>query len=785
MKAKLPDAGNLFLMAMIAGFTLLNASPVFSQYYDTIANWDGITQDWSYSVPGHQVVANPLPDMVNASAACQEFISVSGSYEYMLHWTNEDIDLLQYPRYRIKVYTPTEGGKLALKFENHNNTFAQQIIMDVPGGYWVDLEFDFSGLIFDEFVKMVIFPDIGNTVAGRKWYIDDILRELPDQSDFESDLPIFVISTHGQGIVNEPKIEAHLGIIDNGPGAVNRFTDPFNDYSGHIGIEIRGSSTQMFPKKAYGFETRDNEGQNLNVSLLGMPKENDWILYAPYTDKSMLRNVVTFAMGHKMSTYCTRTVFCEVFVNNDYRGVYVLMEKIKKDNNRVDIATLNPDEISGDDLTGGYIIKVDKTDWGYQGGVHGWTSSPDPTYPGAVKNIFQYVYPDYDEIVPQQKNYIQNFIRDLESNLASANYANPLFGYHQYLDVVSFADQLILSEIPKEVDKYRYSTYFYKNKDSNGGKLFAGPAWDFNLGYGNVDYWQPGINITGFVYSWPIGSEGRMFWWKRLMEDPYFQDLVKTRYHFLRQQAITYDFLTGTIDSCINLLGEAVTRNYERWPILGEYVWPNYNWQNNDYEDEVYYFKNFLLSRINWLDIHLPGKILQPRIGISANGNQINVRIFEDYFDKTRMDISDFQLNDATGGVTIQLLEYIEPSTCILHCSGNVDNQPQLSVTVKEDAFNTFENLTSNVLQTAGTGTPGVNKDIVRITTTGDKITLWCPNPENLASGYQMYDITGQSIASGRMDSDSHTISLPLKPGIYLVKVQYEDKPLTIRFLIP
>ena len=112
-----------------------------------------------------------------------------------------------------------------------------------------------------------------------------------------SDLPIIVINS-SQSIVDEPKITADMGIIYNGQGVRNYLADPFNDYNGEIGIELRGNTAQDFPKKSYGFETRDSLGNNNNVSLIGMPSENDWILYGPYSDKSLMRNVLTFKLGN-------------------------------------------------------------------------------------------------------------------------------------------------------------------------------------------------------------------------------------------------------------------------------------------------------------------------------------------------------------------------------------------------------------------------------------------------------------------------------------------------------
>jgi hypothetical protein len=210
-----------------------------------------------------------------------------------------------------------------------------------------------------------------------------------------SNLPIVIIDTDGQEILDEPKIPAAMGIIFNGEGMMNHISDPFNHYDGFIGIEFRGQSAQSYPKKSYGIETRDSLGENLNVSILGLPEENDWVLYGPYSDKTLLRNTLTFYIAQQLGQYASRTVFCELVMNNDYQGLYVLMEKIKRDKNRVDIDRLNPEDVDGDELTGGYIIKCDKP---YN---TGWLVDVDP--PGNFGKVYyQYHYPKVEDIVPER-----------------------------------------------------------------------------------------------------------------------------------------------------------------------------------------------------------------------------------------------------------------------------------------------------------------------------------------------------------------------------------------------
>jgi hypothetical protein len=767
-------------------FLSLLTSQAISQTYDTICNWDGITLDWDVSTPGSQIIINPHQEGINLSEHCFDVITGTGMYDYMISNMPEPVNFDYFPIYSLKVYSPPGGGDVVLKFENIDNTASQELRATTIPGQWNNLEYNFSGLEYDNLTRMVIFFDFLGTTAGIHWYIDDILSVIPVPLELQTNLPIVVINTSGVSIPDEPKITAHMGIIDNGTGNINNLTDPYNNYDGSIGIEIRGQSTQMFPKKAYAVETRDNTGGNLDVSLLGMPEENDWILYAPYTDKSMLRNVVSFDMGRKMGEYCTRTVYCELVINNDYKGVYVLMEKIKKDKNRVDIATLNPEEITGDDLTGGYILKVDKLDYDFSYATDGWKSNPSPPYPNAMDIIFQYYYPDPAEIVTEQRVYIKNYITTAENNLCSSGFADPDVGYQKYFDAPSFVDFMLLSELSKEVDKYRYSNYFYKEKDSDGGKLFAGPVWDFNLGYGNVDYWSPGIDYTGWIYPTVSPNEySIMFWWKRFMEDPYFRDLTKTRWVNLRQDKLSDANITSVIDSILILTDTAKDRNYERWPILGQYVWPNYNWQYNTYNDEVAYFENFLFNRLSWMDYNLTGNILHPWIGISAQANKIKLNLYGDYFSRPILKSKHFKLNDAPGGMTIQGIEYISASECRLTLSSDATGLSGLSVTVSEKIINTFQDLTSNKLGTAGFGVPSVSFPEISVFEAYNEIHILCNQPESLPENVEILNIAGQNLGIFTIEKTPvNIIPHHLQPGIYLIVINTESKTQVHRLAI-
>ena len=421
-----------------------------------------------------------------------------------------------------------------------------------------------------------------------------------------SNLPIVVINTNGQSIVDDPRIVCDMGVIDNGFGLLNAITDSFNDYNGKISIEYRGSSSLNFPKKSYGLETQDINGDNNNVSLLGLPVENDWVLYAPYSDKSLMRNVLTYNLGRKMGNYSPRTVYCELVLNGAYQGVYILTEKVKRDNDRLDIAKLDSDDIYGDGLTGGYIVKLDRSldgrsfeEMPYSTGDGGYWTSDFVTFGGLRSNI-QYHYPEYNDILPQQRDYIRGYVDSFEHALHGPDFADPFIGYSKYIDVGSFIDLYLINEFSRNTDGYRLSTYMYKDRDDNGGKLTMGPFWDYNLGFGNNE------NCSGYLTSgWEVSSDycgkWNIFWFERLLEDNNYHEKLNDRWKYLRERSFHQDSIFSFIDSVALYLNDAQQRNFHRWNILGKYVWPNY-YVGNTYQDELVYLKKWISDRLIWID---------------------------------------------------------------------------------------------------------------------------------------------------------------------------------------
>lgn len=421
-----------------------------------------------------------------------------------------------------------------------------------------------------------------------------------------SNLPIILITSDSLVIPDEPKITATMQVIDQGPGQLNHPTDPPNDYVGYIGIERRGSSSQdLSDKKPYAVETRNADGSDRKFPLLGMPEEADWAFLAPFNDKSLVRDALMLELAREIMPWAARTRFVELVLNGQYQGIYMVTEKIKRDANRVNIDKLKSNDLGGDTLTGGYIIKLDKLTGAT---IDGWTSPYPPIAGTPQVTYYQYDYPKPENITPEQKQYIQQWMTDFEVMAKGFDFNDTLIGYPEYLDVPSFIDFVLLNEMAKNVDAYRLSTYFWKDRDSKDPRLHAGPVWDFNIALGNADYCA-GADYRGWAIDFnqicPNDNWVIHFWWTRLWIDQNFRRQMRDRWLQLRAEKFSDASILAQLDSMTNLLQESQVRNFHQWPILNTWVWPNV-FCCGLYTDHTQYLRTWLLNRLHWMDDNVP-----------------------------------------------------------------------------------------------------------------------------------------------------------------------------------
>ena len=434
---------------------------------------------------------------------------------------------------------------------------------------------------------------------------------------FNNKVPIIFINTKGNTIVNEPKVSSIMQ-IQIGDTIV---------FKSNIGIEYRGSTSfRLFDQKSYGIELRDINDNDTDSAIMDFPKQSDFILYAPANDKSLIRNTLIYDLSNQINMYATRTKYVQLHIDGEYLGLYVLMEKIKRDKNRVNITKMSATDNDGTAVTGGYIIKIDKS--AGDNTLIGWDADAVYTESQSFRSAydqngnkiiytpfgpkksqetyFMYEYPKYDAITEVQKRYLQTYIQDFENILLSENFSNPINGYSKYIDINSFIDFIILNEFAYNPDAYRLSTFMNKERI---GKLKMGPIWDFNLGFGNDDRstfsngatWMFNYNNYYPSDTWLIN-----FWWKKLISDPAFTDRLKTRWIELRANKLSLININNTIDKHIALLrmNNSIDKHFEKWKILGVKL-PFNNFVGKTHQEEIDFLKSWIEKRLNWMDVEM------------------------------------------------------------------------------------------------------------------------------------------------------------------------------------
>ena len=378
------------------------------------------------------------------------------------------------------------------------------------------------------------------------------------------------LSTYGQTKEEAQKTVGQISIqVDSALNAQRKVTAhmKMDGYDGPIGIKLRGNSSLSFNQKKYTIELRDELGHEVDAPLMGMPAHSDWVLLAPYSDVSAARDPLAFQLWRDMGHWGPRTRMVELTLNGEYRGIYILSEAIKRGNERVAIAKMKKKNVSGRDLTGGYLLRIDTA------------NDDDATFiskvPGigegnmTTQVIWSCIYPKKKNLTSEQFAYIQSYVDTVEQVIQSEEFADPERGYARYIDVPSFVDYFIHTELSVNADGYKRSAYFYKekqNEDGTGGKLFAGPVWDYNLAYGNANF-SNANNPEAWNFEGASNNPTPAMW-QRLLQDPAFRKAVKVRYKALRKNVLSEKSINAYIDQHAKLLAPYLDHHFETYPEL-------------------------------------------------------------------------------------------------------------------------------------------------------------------------------------------------------------------------
>ncbi|HKX62982.1 MAG TPA: lamin tail domain-containing protein [Verrucomicrobiae bacterium] len=459
---------------------------------------------------------------------------------------------------------------------------------------------------------------------------------------FNSDLPVVVLHTFGAppypfGYANSNHTPAFMSVYEP-RGGRTALTNPPATIS-RIGINIHGGSTAAYPKSSFNLETWDESNRDTDVALLGMPPESDWLFHAVNNfEPALIHHSFINELSRQASRYAPRTRLVEVFIStaaggiigsNQYNGLYVVLEKIKRNPERVALDRLDPQDTNGPAVTGGYLMKIERV----EPHERAFAVRTVGTVPG---NTIIYQDPEglaieRPERDPQER-YIVDYFGAAATNLAAANFTNAITGYSQFIERDSWVDSHILNVLAFNVDAFRLGGFLAKPRarvNERGevverGRLVAGPIYDLDRCLGSTDG-RP-FNPRVWRSTVPdMGTDFFHYWWfDRLFRDPDFWQRWIDRWQELRQATFSLANMTGLIDSFRNQLLEAQPRELRRWGSLsaprsgirsiGGFT---YNFSSNGYDGEITFLKHWLSNRVDFIDTNF---VSRPQLNVGGDG---------------------------------------------------------------------------------------------------------------------------------------------------------------------
>lgn len=407
----------------------------------------------------------------------------------------------------------------------------------------------------------------------------------PDGELTSSELPILKVETRTPRIPDEPKVN---GLLHIDYPEESKYRDALNL---ELDIEVRGTTSQAMSKKSFSIDIEDYKDLE---TVLGMPSNKDWVLHGPYMDRTMLRNAFVYSTAKKMGLYSTRFSFCELVINGNYQGIYMLTEKIEFEDHRLTGNPLSKKDI--DSLTapsdGDFLLQIDR------GSSKTWSSETGKKYNG-IKHYYEFREPKEDKLSEEQQAYVKEFINEFETAIIGELHNSKSRVFEEYIFSKPFYDYIILNELTKNIDAYRLSTYMIMRGTATGGKIEPGPVWDYNFSLGLPNF-ADGYKTDGFIYN--NTNNPPPFWWAALMENEHFSNGLRNRYTTLRQTVLHRDSLYSSWSELKEIVKPATRRNFARWAgFSSPDFWPNYNKPKN-YDDACDYLNNWLTKRIAWLD---------------------------------------------------------------------------------------------------------------------------------------------------------------------------------------
>jgi len=405
----------------------------------------------------------------------------------------------------------------------------------------------------------------------------------------DNGIPIVIIDTNNKKVESKTKnVPAYMKIIDSADNPMG-----IGLYGGDIEIRGRGNSSFGMPKKGYNIEMENK------CQILDMAPSRQWLIMANYTDKSLMRNYIAYEFARDLRmAFAPKMRFVDIIWNGKYIGNYVIGERVKIEEGRLDLPKLKKDMTDEYNITGSYVLEISCSDRLSGGEVKFNTQifkkGQTTIWGRAEGDVIVIRQPGKDHLSPEAYEYIKNYFNEAEKALFGDDFKDPKKGYRKYFDTASFIDWYLINEVFKQVDAdMRLSTFFYKPRGDD--KIYMGPVWDFDLGGGNADY-----RSCDDPAGWYVRTG---IWIARLFEDEAYVQEFKNRWNYIKNNGY-FEVFFQRIDDTAKYIEKSAKMNFERWPTLGIYTWPNANewWERTTYQSEVDYLKKWLKTRIAWMD---------------------------------------------------------------------------------------------------------------------------------------------------------------------------------------
>jgi hypothetical protein len=347
------------------------------------------------------------------------------------------------------------------------------------------------------------------------------------------------------------------------------------DTEGKAKIRLRGNMTFRLKKKPYRIKFDDKQ------SPLGMPaKAKKWNLLANHSDKTLLRN----KLGLKMSTlfemkYTPACQPADLMVNGEFKGSYDLCDQIEQGEGRVEIEKMNKKAIKEPEVTGGYIIEADH-----------WAAREEFYAESKRGIVYSIKYPDEEDIVPEQIDYINNTF-----NLAEeAVYNNDL----SKIDIESFCKFILIEDLSGNSETF-WSTYMTKERLED--KFYFGPVWDFDIAFDNDIRIYPVLEKKNFIFKWGFEAGTMDQFALKILSNENTLKKLKEIWKQYSESKITKDILVKFIDEQCKNIYESQKLNFMRWDVLNKTVLIN-PVVRGSFEAEVDYLKEFIQKRFDITD---------------------------------------------------------------------------------------------------------------------------------------------------------------------------------------